>query len=152
MQQPVSMMMARVPLCSSLASSVRMLPLAALAGSQGRAFSAIPGRAKRGLYHGVGIQYGYKPTWSGKKTKRRWLPNVHRKKFFSDILGETLEVKLTSKALRTIDKYGGFDNYILRCKTWKLVGKKAHDPENYLAIKLRTRMKERLAEQTPTSV
>jgi len=36
-----------------------------------------------------------------------------RKIFFSDILQKRIEVKVSTKALRTIRKLGGIDNYVL---------------------------------------
>jgi large subunit ribosomal protein L28 len=42
-----------------------------------------------------------------------WKPNVRRKKLYSEALGEDLYIKVTRKALRTIRKAGGLDNYLL---------------------------------------
>lgn len=43
---------------------------------------------------------------SNNKTKRKFLPNLHKKKFFIDELGCWLELKVCSSALRSINKYG----------------------------------------------
>ena len=43
-----------------------------------------------------------------------WLPNVQHKKLWSDALGASLPLKLTTAALRNIDRMGGLDNYIMR--------------------------------------
>ena len=40
------------------------------------------------------------------KTKRRQLPNLQIKKLFVPELGHTIRLKLSTKALKTIDKYG----------------------------------------------
>jgi large subunit ribosomal protein L28 len=40
------------------------------------------------------------------KTKRRFLPNLHKKRFFVPETGEWITLKVSSTALRTIDKYG----------------------------------------------
>ena len=40
------------------------------------------------------------------KTKRRQLPNLQMKKLFIPELGRTIRIKLSTKALKTIDKYG----------------------------------------------
>lgn len=42
-----------------------------------------------------------------------WLPNVQSKNFYSPILGEHLKIRVTTRALRCIDKAGGLDNYLL---------------------------------------
>lgn len=40
------------------------------------------------------------------KTRRRFLPNLHVKKFWSDMLKRTVKLRLSSKGLRDIDKKG----------------------------------------------
>jgi len=40
------------------------------------------------------------------KTKRRFLPNLHKKRFFVPEEGKWITLKVSSTALRTIDKYG----------------------------------------------
>ena len=40
------------------------------------------------------------------KTKRRQLPNLQSKKVFVPELGKSIRLKLSVKALKTIDKYG----------------------------------------------
>jgi len=40
------------------------------------------------------------------KTRRRFLPNLHKKKFFIPETGEWITLKVSSQALRTIDKHG----------------------------------------------
>jgi large subunit ribosomal protein L28 len=45
---------------------------------------------------------------------------VHKKKLYSELLDETFHINVTTAALRTIDKMGGLDNYILYTKTEKL--------------------------------
>ena len=40
------------------------------------------------------------------KTKRRQLPNLQSKRIFVPELGKTVRLKLSVKAIKTIDKYG----------------------------------------------
>lgn len=40
------------------------------------------------------------------KTKRRFLPNVHKKRYFIPELNTWVTLKLSAKAMRTIDKLG----------------------------------------------
>ena len=40
------------------------------------------------------------------KTKRRQLPNLQKKKYFIPELGKTVQLKLSTSAIRTVDKYG----------------------------------------------
>ena len=43
---------------------------------------------------------------SNRKTKRRFLPNLHKKRFFIPETGEWITLKVSSHALRSIDKMG----------------------------------------------
>ena len=52
--------------------------------------------------------------------RRTWKPNVHPQSLFSEVLGTKLRVRATTAILRTIDKYGGLDNYLLQTPDVKL--------------------------------
>ncbi|KAG6854663.1 hypothetical protein C0991_003311 [Blastosporella zonata] len=69
-------------------------------------------RSQLGLFQGKTKQYGNNVPFSKKKTRRTWLPNVQRKRLPSETLGEDIRVKVTTRALKTIKKYGGIDNYL----------------------------------------
>ncbi|CAO1626176.1 unnamed protein product [Sympodiomycopsis kandeliae] len=77
-------------------------------------------RSQRGLYHGVQMQSGHNIPKSRQKTKRLFAPNVQNKQLYSEILGKTIEIKLTTKALRTIQKKGGLDAYLSSTKEHEL--------------------------------
>ena len=47
------------------------------------------------------------------KTRRSFKPNVRRKMIYSEALEKNLFIKVTQRALRTINKAGGLDNYLL---------------------------------------
>lgn len=66
------------------------------------------------------------------RTKRKWHPNVQKKNYFSDILETTINIRLTTAAMRCIDKAGGFDAYIY------------HTPEKKLQSKLGMALKRRM--------
>ena len=51
-----------------------------------------------------------------KKTKRKFKPNVFRKRLYSEMLDEMIQFHVTTSALRTIDKFGGLDNYLMRSR------------------------------------
>ncbi|KAJ7065195.1 hypothetical protein C8F01DRAFT_1248798 [Mycena amicta] len=71
-------------------------------------------RAQLGLFQNKTKQYGNNVPFSLHKTRRTWLPNVQRKRFFSDSLQSYIQVKVTTAALKTIKKKGGIDNYVLQ--------------------------------------
>ena len=46
---------------------------------------------------------------SNRKTKRRFLPNLQKKRFFIPETGEWIVLKVSTSALRTINKLGVYD-------------------------------------------
>ena len=46
---------------------------------------------------------------SNRKTKRRFLPNLHKKKFYIPELDKWVTLKVSSHALRNIDKHGIYE-------------------------------------------
>lgn len=49
---------------------------------------------------------GNKVSFSNRKTKRRFNPNLQLKKFFIPETGEIIQLKVSTSALRTINKLG----------------------------------------------
>eukprot|EP00978_Attheya_sp_CCMP212_P020093 scaffold57136_cov47-Attheya_sp.AAC.3 len=70
-------------------------------------------RSRRGIYDGKDIRAGNNVSFSMKATKRKFKPNVFVKRVYSEVLDEMVRFHLTTSALRSIDKAGGLDNYIL---------------------------------------
>jgi large subunit ribosomal protein L28 len=68
---------------------------------------------------------------SNRKTKRRFMPNLHKLTLTSEVLGTKFRMKITAKTLRTIDFKGGFDNFLLKTKNAKLTS---------VALKLKKRI------------
>lgn len=73
-------------------------------------------RSTRGLYDGKDVAFGNNVPFSLKKTRRRWNPNLQYKRVYSEILDEMIPFHITTSALRTIDKMGGLDEYLLHSK------------------------------------
>ena len=48
------------------------------------------------------------------RSRRSWKPNVQEKRLFSYIHDRHIRVKVTTHALRCIDKAGGIDEYLLK--------------------------------------
>ncbi|PKA63604.1 hypothetical protein AXF42_Ash005499 [Apostasia shenzhenica] len=81
----------------------------------------VMGRAKRGIYAGRHIQFGNQISEDGgNKTRRTWKPNVQEKRLFSYIHDRHIRVKVTTHALRCIDKAGGIDEYLLKTPYHKM--------------------------------
>lgn len=81
----------------------------------------VMGRAHRGLYAGRHIQFGNRVSEDGgNKSRRTWKPNVQEKRLFSYVLDRHVRVKVTTHALRCIDKAGGIDEYLLKTPYHKM--------------------------------
>ena len=65
------------------------------------------------------IQFGNQISFSSRKSRRTWKPNVQTKRLHSEILDETIKVRVTAYAMRCIKKAGGLDPYILNKKYGK---------------------------------
>ena len=60
---------------------------------------------------------GHKVSHSNNKTKRRFLPNLKKVKFKSEILNKNLRLKVSNAGVRSVDKKGSFDEFIKSAKT-----------------------------------
>ncbi|GKZ01097.1 hypothetical protein MPSEU_001061300 [Mayamaea pseudoterrestris] len=74
-------------------------------------------RSRRGLYDGKDIRTGNNVSFSMKSTRRTFKPNSFKKRVYSEILDAMIPFHLTASTLRSIDKAGGLDNYLLNNKT-----------------------------------
>lgn len=63
---------------------------------------------------------GHKVSHSNIKTKRTFKPNLQDKTYISSVLGSVRFSKISTKGIRTIDKYGSIDNLFATMKPRKL--------------------------------
>ncbi len=61
---------------------------------------------------------------SNRKTKRRFLPNLHKKRFYVPELDKWVTLKVSSQALRTINKLGIYDFMVKQQKKGLYTGVK----------------------------
>lgn len=73
-------------------------------------------RSQRSLFHGKETKTGNQYSESDNATRRTWKPNVFEKTFYSEILKKQMQIKVSTAAIKSIRKYGGFDNYVLLTK------------------------------------
>ena len=95
-----------------------------------------PNRVRRGLYGGKGKQSGNHVSFSINRVRRAWDPNVHAQSLYSELLGCKLPFRATTHVLRTIDKVGGLDNYLLRTSDAKLDSDVAIETKRLLEAQL----------------
>jgi large subunit ribosomal protein L28 len=61
---------------------------------------------------GKTVLTGNNVSHSNRKSRRRYLPNLHRLTFISDAIG-AIRMRVCLKALRSVDINGGIDNFLL---------------------------------------
>ncbi len=60
-----------------------------------------------------GILTGNKVSHSAIKNKRKFLPNLQNITLKSDALNQNFNLKISTKTLRTINKYGSLDSFLI---------------------------------------
>lgn len=80
---------------------------------------------------------GHNVSHSNIKTKRRFLPNLINVTLQSEALNRSFKMRIAASTLRTVDKLGGLDNFLLKAKKNNL-------PDG--AAKLRNELEKKLAE------
>ncbi len=65
---------------------------------------------------GKGPTTGNLVSHSNIKTRTRWLPNLKQKKYTIPELAQTVSLKLSTHAIKTIDKQGGISRALLLSK------------------------------------
>jgi large subunit ribosomal protein L28 len=61
-----------------------------------------------------GVQSGHKVSHSNRKTKRKFLPNLHRVTLISDVLGRSVRLRVTTHGLRSVEHNGGLDAWLIK--------------------------------------
>jgi large subunit ribosomal protein L28 len=64
--------------------------------------------------------FGHNVSHSNRKTNRRFDPNLQKVTFYSDALRRRIALRITTRALRTVQKYGGIDAYLVKTADAKL--------------------------------
>lgn len=76
--------------------------------------------ARRCMITGTGPMSGNNVSHAHNKTRRRFLPNLQTTSLLSDALGEMVRLRVTPKAIRTIEFKGGLDAFLLGTANRKL--------------------------------
>jgi len=62
---------------------------------------------------GKRVAYGRNVSHSNVKTSRRFVPNLQKVTLTSDALGNSVSLRISTRALRTVQRKGGLDAYLL---------------------------------------
>jgi len=79
---------------------------------------------------GKGVLTGNNVSHANNKTRRRYLPNLQEASLLSDALGTSVQMRVSTRALRTIEHNGGLDAFLTGTSNRKL-------PEEAQALKRR---------------
>ncbi len=63
---------------------------------------------------GVSVLHGNKVSHSQRKTRRRFKPNLKVVRFASNITGQKYRFLINTRCIRSIEKIGDFDTYMLK--------------------------------------
>ena len=61
---------------------------------------------------GTKPQFGHNVSHSNRRTKRRFNPNLQQVTFYSDALKHDVGLRVTTRAIRTVQKHGGLDRFL----------------------------------------
>jgi large subunit ribosomal protein L28 len=81
-------------------------------------------------------QFGHNVSHSNRKTNRRFDPNLQKTTFYSEALGRRIGLRVSTRALRSVQKKGGLDAYLAKTSDAALA------PEG---LRLKRRVKRALA-------
>ena len=77
---------------------------------------------------GKGVLSGNNVSHANNKTRRRFLPNLQEASLLSDTLGASVKMRLSTRGIRTVEKNGGIDAFLLGTPNSRL-------PEEALVVK-----------------
>jgi large subunit ribosomal protein L28 len=62
---------------------------------------------------GTATQSGHNVSHSNRRTKRVFAPNLQKASLYSNTLRHNVGMQITTRALRSVQKHGGIDAYLL---------------------------------------
>ncbi len=69
---------------------------------------------------GKGVMSGNNVSHAKNRTRRRFLPNLCQVSLASDILGRSFRLRISARALRSVEHRGGLDPYLLKASDLEL--------------------------------
>jgi large subunit ribosomal protein L28 len=66
------------------------------------------------------VQTGHKVSHSNRKTKRKFLPNLHNVTLISDVLQRSVRLRVSAAGLRTVEHNGGLDAWLMKASATEL--------------------------------
>lgn len=69
---------------------------------------------------GKGVLTGNNVSHANNRTRRRFLPNLRMASLVSDALNQVVRIRLSTNGIRTVEKSGGLDSFLLKTADAKL--------------------------------
>ena len=76
--------------------------------------------AKRCQLTGKGVMSGNNVSHANNRTRRRFLPNSLSTSMQSEILDRKVSLRVSTSAMRTVEKHGGLDAFLLQARNSEL--------------------------------
>lgn len=76
--------------------------------------------AKRCQITGKTVMSGNNVSHANNRTRRRFLPNLQVTTMQSDVLGRSLKLRVSTSAIRTVEKHGGIDPFLIQARNSEL--------------------------------
>jgi len=92
--------------------------------------------ARRCALTGKEVQFGHNVSHSMRATNRRFEPNIQKVSLSSEALGRSIRLRVATRTLRTVQKKGGLDGFLLGTADTKLM------PD---AVRLKRQIKKKLS-------
>ena len=76
--------------------------------------------AKRCQITGKTVMSGNNVSHANNRTRRRFLPNLQSTRLHSEVLNRQISLRVSTSAMRTVEKHGGIDPYLIQAKNSEL--------------------------------
>ena len=76
--------------------------------------------AKRCQLTGKSVMSGNNVSHANNRTRRRFLPNLQSASMRSEILDRKVSLRVSTSAMRTVEKHGGLDAFLLQARNAEL--------------------------------
>ena len=76
--------------------------------------------AKRCQLTGKSVMSGNNVSHANNRTRRRFLPNLQSTSMHSEILNRKVSLRVSTSAMRTVEKHGGLDAFLLQARNAEL--------------------------------
>ena len=92
--------------------------------------------AKRCQISGKTVMSGNNVSHANNRTRRRFLPNLQATRMHSEVLNRQISLRVSTSAMRTVEKHGGLDAYLLQARNAELAAEARELKREIAAVKL----------------